>query len=214
MRLGVRLPGVAGLLAQGSLIGRGIPAPPSDYLWMEPAASTWESQDVPTERSPSEPPRGCEEHWPTVFRYAYSRLRGNREVALDVTQETFASALSAQDLPARTIMSDEAWLISIARRRIADHFRHQFRQVSATAAMASAPVVRDSNDEAELRVDLLRALDDLPRHHSEVLMMKYVCDLPVAEVAHILELTTKAVEGRLSRARQALQERLQQMEFE
>jgi RNA polymerase sigma factor (sigma-70 family) len=52
--------------------------------------------------------------------------------------------------------------------------------------------------------DLRNALAGLASEHREVLMLKYVEDLPVSEVAAVLALTEHAVESRLARARKAL----------
>jgi RNA polymerase sigma-70 factor (ECF subfamily) len=154
--------------------------------------------DVPADQDGS-----LEEYWPVVYRYVYRRLWRDREAALDVTQDTFASALGSSPKSGQPVVSSEAWLISIARRRVADHLRRESKRVEA-----SQPFMIMPGEETELRLELLRALDELDPGHAEALVLRYVCDLPVKRIAAMLELTPKALESRLSRARRALHSRL------
>ena len=58
---------------------------------------------------------------PEVYRYLFHRCGRDRELAEELTQQTFVDALRS-----RTRLSAEdpvAWTIGIARHRLADHFR-------------------------------------------------------------------------------------------
>ncbi len=52
------------------------------------------------------------------------------------------------------------------------------------------------------------AVRELPPRYREVVVLRYLEDLPVDEIAQILGLARNAVEVRLTRARQQLQRRL------
>ena len=52
--------------------------------------------------------------------------------------------------------------------------------------------------------DLKNALASLSPDHREVLILKYVEDMTVSEIAAVLSLSEHAVESRLARARKAL----------
>jgi len=58
------------------------------------------------------------------------------------------------------------------------------------------------------RLDLHRALGRLGQRHREVLVLHYVAELSVEEVARQLRLPAGTVKSRLSRARRALAEQL------
>lgn len=158
--------------------------------------------------SKSERERVLEELAPHVFRYVFSRVKGDREAALDICQETLLSALRSHRFASRNAIPDEVLLITIARRRVIDHFRRKAR------ARAEQPVfTHDPLERAEDRVVLLRALGSIPDHYAEILVLRYVSDLPVRDVAGILGTTPKSVEARLSRARRALREQLEEVPF-
>ena len=61
------------------------------------------------------------EHGPILYRMAY-RLVGNRHEAEDVAQETFRSAWKSRQR-FRPGSGERAWLTSLLRRRVADHWR-------------------------------------------------------------------------------------------
>ena len=57
---------------------------------------------------------------------------------------------------------------------------------------------------SSLRLDLMRALDELPRMQRAVLVLQYFEDLSVEEIAHRLGVTTGTVKTHSSRGRAAL----------
>ncbi|MEM9825301.1 MAG: sigma-70 family RNA polymerase sigma factor [Planctomycetota bacterium] len=61
-----------------------------------------------------------------LFRYALARV-GRHEIAEDLVQETFISAVRSQDR-FRGDCARSTWLFAILRRRIADHFRSVARR--------------------------------------------------------------------------------------
>lgn len=74
---------------------------------------------------------GLEEHRPYLFGFAAARLQ-QKEVAQDVVQEVFLSALKGVDgFAGRS--SVRTWLTSILLNKIADHYRKSAREVSIDA---------------------------------------------------------------------------------
>lgn len=57
---------------------------------------------------------------------------------------------------------------------------------------------------ADDRVDVARAIQNLPRRHREVLVLRYFVDLGLADIARALTMSEGAVKGTLHRARGAL----------
>jgi RNA polymerase sigma-70 factor (ECF subfamily) len=62
-----------------------------------------------------------------LFRYAMLRLR-DRSTAEDLVQETFLAALKDRGSFSGN-SSESTWLVGILKHKIADHFRHQAREV-------------------------------------------------------------------------------------
>ena len=85
-----------------------------------------------------------------VARFATGRL-GDAEKAEDVTSETFESVL--RNLGSYRAGTDfEAWLFTIAHRRVADHFRRRFRRREVELDEAVHPSV-DGPEEAVLAAE-------------------------------------------------------------
>ncbi len=126
--------------------------------------------------------------------------------AQDVVSEAFARAL-ARPAGLTDIEVPEAWLRAVAINVVRRRWRR--RQLLDTILLRSRPV-------AELvaaapgpeRTDLRLALSQLPRPYREVVVLHYLADLPVDEVAHLLDTPVGTVKSRLSRARTALAARL------
>jgi len=137
---------------------------------------------------------------PQVYGYLLRRC-GRREVAEELTSETFLAAVDSvrRSPPPRM---DVGWLIGVARHKLADHWRRQAREqrnLRAVAATSSEP-----DDPWDARLDALRTRDTLDRlapQHRAALTLRYVDDLPVPQVAVLLDRTVHATEALLVRAR-------------
>ncbi len=155
-------------------------------------------------------------HAPHLRRLVARRLRDPQDV-LDVIQDTHIAvwrALQTYD----TGRPFEAWLTCIALNKCKDWARRRvvrfgmMAQVQADAAHGGAGLEERSAEslaiEEESMRDLERALERLPRPLREPLVLTALRDLPQAAVARELGATRKAVEMRVRRARQRLQQAL------
>jgi len=140
---------------------------------------------------------------PQVYGYLLRRC-GRKEVAEELTSETFLAAAAAVRRRPAPPSVDVPWLIGVARHKLADHWRRQAREERGLRAVSSDAVSADDPWDAEL--DALRATETLAAlapQHRLALTLRYVDDLPVVEVAAILERTLHATEALLVRARAA-----------
>ncbi|MGH9130197.1 MAG: RNA polymerase sigma factor [Acidimicrobiales bacterium] len=138
---------------------------------------------------------------PQVYGYLLTRC-GRAALAEDLTAATFLAAVHAtrQDHP---VSLSTGWLITVARNKLVDHWRKQSREERQLTALASEESIEDPWD---TYIDAMRARDvlaNLGAHHRAALTLRYVDDLPVAEVAAVLERTLHATEALLVRARKA-----------
>lgn len=135
---------------------------------------------------------------PEVYGYLVTRVR-NATTAEDLTAETFLAAVHT--LKSRPV--DEvtvAWLIGIARHKLLDHWRRQERE---RRPFPAEDVVDDPWDEQLDRIRAETTLAGLRAEHRTALTLRYVDDLPVADVAVCLERSEHAAEALLARARAA-----------
>jgi RNA polymerase sigma-70 factor (ECF subfamily) len=119
--------------------------------------------------------------------------------ARDVVQEAFARALprwgrvSAYDDPVGWVRR-VAWNLATSRWRQLRRFRSY--AVNHREEHTSGP----SPD----RVVLTRALAKLPEHHRQAVVLYYLADLPVGEIAETMGVAEGTVKSWLHRARKAL----------
>ncbi|HEX8005680.1 MAG TPA: sigma-70 family RNA polymerase sigma factor [Trebonia sp.] len=140
---------------------------------------------------------------PPVYGYLLSRC-GSASLAEDLTAETFMAAVATAKRPDAPEVS-VAWLVGVARHKLADHWRQDSRE-QRTLAAAGYPdeAVEDPWDEwldADAAYGALRAL---PAHQRAALTLRYLDGLPVAEVAACLGRSVHATETLLVRAKAAL----------
>lgn len=148
---------------------------------------------------------------PTVYGYLLRRC-SSVALAEDLTAEVFLAAVDGIR-SGRPVTLSVAWLLGVARHKLADHWRRQAREdrrLAAVAAVASvASVAGDEpamTDPWEVHLDVVRARDTLAQlapHHRGALVLRYLDDLPVSEVAAVLNRTEHSTEGLLVRARAA-----------
>jgi RNA polymerase sigma-70 factor (ECF subfamily) len=138
---------------------------------------------------------------PQVYGYLLRRC-GEVDVAEELTSETFLAAADAVRRPGAPEV-DVPWLIGVARHKLADHWRRQARLRRTLPVLAADPPEHDPWD-AEL--ETLRARDTLAAlapQHRLALTLRYLDDLPVADVAGELDRSLHATEALLVRARSA-----------
>jgi RNA polymerase sigma-70 factor (ECF subfamily) len=142
---------------------------------------------------------------PQVYGYLISRC-GRRDLAEELTSETFLAAVDAVRRE-RPPPVDVPWLIGVARHKLADHWRRQSREQRGLRAVVADPraetMIDDPADELTDRLHAAATLARLQPQHRCVLTLRYVDDLPVAEVARVIDRSEHATEGLLVRARAA-----------
>jgi len=140
-------------------------------------------------------------------------------IAEDLVQEVFLAALSSLS-KFRGDSQLYTWLRSIALHKINDLYRHQARQpksrepfpdyegLELEQTRANEPATHTVMEDEEVRESVHQALADLPHDYQEVLVLKYLRDMPVLAISQIMGRSPKSVEGLLSRARKAMRDHL------
>ena len=144
-----------------------------------------------------------DEMLPQVYGYVLRRVRNHTD-AEDLTAEAFMAAVTSIGR-GQVDEVTPAWLIGIARHKLADHWRRAGREQRRLTAVASNEP-DDANDQWDVELDLLDARDvlgSLGPHHRSALTLRYVDDLSVPAVAELLGRTVHATEALLVRARSA-----------
>ena len=141
------------------------------------------------------------EAFPAVFTYLGRRV-SDRGAVEDLVQETFAAAARELERPELEDVT-VGWVIGIARHKLADWWRKQEREDARVRRWRSERPAPDLAEPAERVVETLTAL---PMAQRAALVLHYLDDLPVTEVADLLEKSVPATESLLARARHAFRD--------
>ena len=156
-----------------------------------------------------------------LYTLVLEQVDRNEAVAEDLVQEVFIAALGSLD-KFRGDSQLYTWLRSIALHKINDLYRRQAREPKPEKtspdfdAMKQLEQIGDNKpatstvmESEEVRQSVHQALADLPKDYQEVLVLKYLKDMPVLAISEIMGRSPKSVEGLLSRARKAMRDNLE-----
>ena len=135
-----------------------------------------------------------------IYRYVYSQM-GNQAEAEDLTQDVFIKALHSISTFKFKGAPFSSWLFRIAHNQIIDHWRKQKNKKTVSLEQAADVVsngdpVQMTENKANIE-ELSEALQQLPPAQREVVTLRFVAGLSIAEVAETLgkrEGTVKALQ--------------------
>lgn len=146
-----------------------------------------------------------------LTKFIIKAVGGKEEVVDEVLSETFIAAWKGWKT-FKHKSSYFTWLCRIALNKIADYYRDQVNRNSGIIVPLfgnlDIPDSKTLSPEEKVALDELRAsvnncLNLLPFEKRRLLWFRYWKDLSTREVARILKITERAVEGKLYRARHA-----------
>ena len=146
-----------------------------------------------------------------LYGYASRRCGGQRELAEDVTQETWVRALKhwrVHGVPDNPI----GWLTTVARNLLVSHFRRRENVSLDTVSPAEVLAAVDANtvsDSAEVASVVSQALSRIPTAEARLLETFHYDRLKMSQLAEMYGISERAVEGRLRRARERLRRELE-----
>ena len=106
----------------------------------------------------------------------------------------------------RTVAAFPGWLFTIVRRQCRRLERRLFG-LDVYEESRMEEWLATHSDEA-LRIDLIHALESLPGHYREIVLLRDFEELTLREIAARLALTTAATKSRLHRARELVRDYL------
>ncbi|MGH6657314.1 MAG: ECF subfamily RNA polymerase sigma factor, BldN family [Actinocrinis sp.] len=126
----------------------------------------------------------------TVYRYIYYRV-SNKQLAEDLASETFLRALRRISTFTWQGRDFGAWLVTIARNLVADHFKSsRYRLEVPTGEMLDSDQTESSPEDSVLAYlsnkALLDAVCQLNAQQQECVTLRFLHGLSVAETAKIM----------------------------
>ena len=136
-----------------------------------------------------------------VFRHCYFRL-SDREKAKDAVQKVFCRFWEYLEKHDDQISNAKALVFRIANNLIIDHYRNK-KDESLDALQADGFDVANDDYEAIMTMlsgrELTALLDCLKKSYRDVIVMRYIDDLPVQEIAGIISERENTVSVRIHR---------------
>ena len=153
-----------------------------------------------------------------IYSLVFNQVARDEDATQDIVQETFLAALKSAG-KFRGQSKVYTWLYSIASKKVADFYRHRKREAKRQTEPLSkytanpgqisgteSPVL-DMVESEETRRAVQETLSRLPLHYKQVLLLKYVEEMPVLEISQVMRRSPKSIEGLLTRARRELRDR-------
>lgn len=142
-----------------------------------------------------------DEYHDPIFRFCLIKVR-NRDVALDITQDTFTKTWEYLS-GGKTVENMRAFLYQVARNLIIDNSRKKKSYSLDEILESGSDFGVDETERFENKIDgaqAINVLDMLKKKDRDVLIMRYVEDVPVPEIAEIMGERENTISVRMHRA--------------
>lgn len=148
-----------------------------------------------------------ERHKKRVFDHVNIMVR-NRELAEDITQDTFIKVLRFIEEGRYTDNGKFlAWVLRIAHNNVIDHFRQSKKHTHITEDDAGYDILNNKNFSedtieqqmisSQIHSDVRKMIDFLPEEQREVVMMRYFKDMSFKEISDTTGVSINTALGRM-----------------
>jgi len=144
----------------------------------------------------------CREAWPRLVG-ALSLYTGDRHVAEELAQEALVRVCERWT-EVRAMASPIGWAHRVGFNLASSHYRRRGAGRRARRRLQAVVDVVTPAFEAAEALTLRRAVAELPEPQRRALVLRYYADLPVSEVALLMECPENTVKTHTRRAIQAL----------
>jgi RNA polymerase sigma-70 factor (ECF subfamily) len=153
-----------------------------------------------------------DEYIEKIYRFVYLKV-SSKEVAEDISSKTFLKAWQVFQNDPSSIKNVNAFLYKIAGNMVVDHYRERGR--TKTVADDYFPKMVDTktnlHESAVLASDLetvKKAIQNLKKEYQDVLIFHYLEDMPIGEIATILNKPEGTIRVMIHRGLQSLKNEL------
>lgn len=144
-----------------------------------------------------------EKYYSSIYQYCFLHTR-DQEYAEDMAQETFVRFFGAL-MSGTEIGKAKSYLYSIAENIIKNYYKKK-----KEVLIDQLPDIEEDNmTEIEIRLDIERALDQLPEEIKETAILFFFQELKQKEISDLLHIKLSLVKYRVSRAKELLSEQLE-----
>ena len=150
--------------------------------------------------------------WSSLVFTMARRATGNESDAADITQAVFLSAWRGRAGFESAKGSLPGWLVTITRRRIADHWEsisRETRKIDAESARLDDEAVAGHAEESVNRVLIADELSQLGEPQRKIMELAFFQDLTHAQIARALDIPLGTVKSHIRRSLDRLRTRLE-----
>jgi RNA polymerase sigma-70 factor (ECF subfamily) len=148
---------------------------------------------------------------PMIYRFVVIKV-GSREEAEDITHHVFLSAWQKVRTYKHKGYPFSSWLYQIARNQVIDHYRSKKNDISLDKIDPESSIIPIAEHfDLSIKIQLEQvhvAIKELKPDHQDVIIMRFVEDLPLKETAAIMKKTEGAVKLIQHRAIKELRKKL------
>ena len=143
-----------------------------------------------------------------IFRYCYFKI-GDREQAKDMVSDIFLKCWDYLS-EGETIENFRAFLYRIAHNMVVDWYRKKKAiSLDALAEDGFDPMDQSSDTSQKAEIEqAMKILERLPQRDRDLIIWRYVDDVSISEIAHMVDESENTVSVRLHRALTKLRELL------
>lgn len=155
-----------------------------------------------------------DEYIDKIYRFIYLKV-SSQEVAEDITSKVFLRGWEAFQDSKEDIKNPGAFLYQIARNAVVDHYREKGRSkvVSSDASPDIIDPKVNAQDKAILSADVhivKKAISKLKKEHQDVIIWHYLEDMPIENIAKLLNRPEGTVRVMLHRGLKELKDIVQE----
>jgi RNA polymerase sigma-70 factor (ECF subfamily) len=126
-----------------------------------------------------------------IYRFVFLKV-DSQETAEDITSKVFMKGWEAFKNQNADIKNPGAFLYQIARNSVVDHYREKGRAkvVSADFSPEIADPKASAHDRAILNADInviKKAVQGLKKDYQDIIIWHYLDDMPIADIAKLLD---------------------------
>lgn len=148
-----------------------------------------------------------------IYAFVYKQV-GEKELAMDLTQDIFVSALQSISGYDEQKASFRTWLYRIASNKTVDYFRssaHKLRQMSISIDSVIVPqeaTLENDYIDSQSVAEILTELANLPFITQQVVRLKVYADQSFRDIAYALSLPESTVKTKYYSAIKSIREKV------
>lgn len=146
-----------------------------------------------------------EEQYDKIYRYCYFKL-GHRQMAEDITQETFLRFLEDHNYCERG--QKIRYLYTIAHNLCIDAYR-----MKQMKPLSEELFVEDKEEEILTGIAVKEAVKRLTKKEQEILLLRYVNEVPVSVICSMLKISRFSLYRKTTKALKQLENMLGKEDF-